>query len=190
MLTCSLQLTKTVSLPPWQTTNAIIELYIKYCNCQPLPLFSPQYLRDTISSRDPELLLALISLAARFSSDSEVASSTAIVEESQRLVATRVSQGPVELSTIQTLCILSLREFNRMSILLSKLKPADSRKTATLPRPTFTVLWQPVSAKALVFLPRLTRPFSAMLARNVEGAIGVSCSFSAFTAILLGRSCL
>ncbi|KIV88604.1 hypothetical protein PV10_08271 [Exophiala mesophila] len=99
-------------LPPWQTTNAIIELYIKYCNCQPLPLFSPQHLRDTVSSRDPELLLALISLAARFSSDSEIASSTAIVEESQRLVATRVSQGPVELSTIQTLCILSLREFN------------------------------------------------------------------------------
>lgn len=126
MLTASLPLTTSTSLPPWQTTKSIIELYLRYCNCQPLPLFSPQYLRNTLSSREPELLLALISLAARFSHDSHIASSTGYVEESQRLVATRVSQGPVELSTIQTLCILSLREFNRMAVLPRQLYPADS----------------------------------------------------------------
>lgn len=78
---------------------------------------------ETLASRDNELLLSIHALAARFSlSDgtSSDAIGSAISDESadnaRIMVMQKVSQGPVELSTIQSLCILSLREFNRESI--------------------------------------------------------------------------
>src|ERR1700749_1199815 len=52
-------------LPPWDIVEAYAQLYLKHCNYQPLPLFS-ESLMISLSSRDPELLLAILALASRF----------------------------------------------------------------------------------------------------------------------------
>jgi len=107
-------------MPQWDKISSAADLYLTYLNCQPLPLFSPQYLTETLASRDDELLLSIFVAAARFSplvgAASDPISSPAgeeIANDATKLVMRKVSQGPVELSTIQSLCILSLREFNR-----------------------------------------------------------------------------
>ncbi len=108
-----------LSLPPWDIIRTFTELYLTYCNYQPLPLFAPEHLLGTLTTRDPELLLAILGLAMRFSVESTAAlaqNRTSIASvyasSSRTLTLNRVSHGPVELSTIQTLCILSLLEFN------------------------------------------------------------------------------
>lgn len=108
-----------LSLPPWDIIRTFTELYLTYCNYQPLPLFAPEHLLGTLTTRDPELLLAILGLAMRFSVESTAAlaqnrtsMASLYASSSRTLTLNRVSHGPVELSTIQTLCILSLLEFN------------------------------------------------------------------------------
>ncbi|KIX95239.1 uncharacterized protein Z520_09156 [Fonsecaea multimorphosa CBS 102226] len=106
-------------LPPWNVVGHFVQLYLKYCNCQPLPLFSSEVLTTTFSSRDPELILAMLALASRFDpdipGDNQMDPSRRFesrVTQARELVMHRVTHGPIELSTIQALCLLSLGEFN------------------------------------------------------------------------------
>lgn len=102
-------------VPSWDIVTLLVDQFLRYCNYQPLPLFSPPHLRATLRSRDDELLLAILALSVRFSYTTDTNFDTKASEyasSSRSLVMTRLSQGPVELSTIQTLCILSLLEFN------------------------------------------------------------------------------
>lgn len=165
-----------------------MELYLKYCNCQPLPLFSPQYLKATLSSRDPELLLALISLAARFSPEFPVGMSQGSAEEAQRLVMLRVSQGVVELSTLQTLCMLSLREFNRKSNNSDAGIVTHSWQMAIRQRQASTVLLRQVLLKQLVSLRNHQAEDQVTLLTSVGGAIGQSYCSSVFMATHLAHS--
>lgn len=103
------------SLPSWDVVTVLVDHFLHYCNYQPLPLFSPPYLLATLRSRDDELLLAILALSVRFSyaTDTDIGTTGSIYASSSRtLVMRRLSEGPVELSTIQTLCILSILEFN------------------------------------------------------------------------------
>ncbi|CAG8947065.1 unnamed protein product [Penicillium salamii] len=92
------------------------ELYLTYCNSQPLLLFPCRSSLASLGKRDIELLLAMEAMGARFK-DRGV-HSKAIQDEIGRkteracsMVMMRVAAGTVELSTIQTLCILSMLEF-------------------------------------------------------------------------------
>ena len=105
-------------LPPWDAVKAYAHLYLKHCNYQPLPLFS-ESLMNSLPSRDPELLLAILALASRFETINYAVHNAPLPDTfevyatpAKEMVMRRVAHGPVELSTIQTLCLLSLAEFN------------------------------------------------------------------------------
>lgn len=90
----------------------ISQLYLNYCNCQPLALFTPKAFVETIGMRDPEVVFAILALAVRFSNTDGVEGlDKRYADEANSLVMKRLLKGPVELSTIQTLCMLSLYDF-------------------------------------------------------------------------------
>ena len=106
-------------LPSWDTIQEHVQLYLRYCNYQPLPLL-PENLASTITSRDPELLWAMMALTSRFDnlpSTGRGSNLPSTVNEyfsvAKDLILRRVIHGPIELSTMQALCLLSLGDFNR-----------------------------------------------------------------------------
>lgn len=89
-------------------------LYLRCCNHQPLPLFHPEGFVETIASRDPELLLAIQAISLRFTAGPAV-DSVALRGHATRarsLVMERVNYGRLEVSSLQTLCLLALYEFS------------------------------------------------------------------------------
>jgi hypothetical protein len=108
-------------LPPWEEVIPVAELYLLYCDSQPLPLFYRDSFLSSLQTRETELLFAILALAFRFSyAYHNRADSTSLIngyaEVARGLVMKRVSEGPVELSTLQCLCILSLVDFTSMSL--------------------------------------------------------------------------
>jgi hypothetical protein len=104
------------TLPPWDIIVTIAELYLLYCDCQPLPLFERDSFMASLETRDPEVLLSLLALASRFSDDPRIQASLTnnvkgYTDAAKALVNRRVTEGPVEISTLQTLCLLSLLHF-------------------------------------------------------------------------------
>ncbi|KAE9969435.1 hypothetical protein EG328_005034 [Venturia inaequalis] len=102
----------------WETTIHVAERYLMYCDCQPLPLFDFQTFMQSLRTRDPEIIYAILALAMRFADNTFVQGpkdadkrSRDIAEKARELVMKRVSNGPVELSTLQCLCLLSLIDF-------------------------------------------------------------------------------
>jgi hypothetical protein len=73
----------------------------------------------SLRTRDSEVTFAMLALASRFSySHSNRTEFTCLVNEyaevARGLIMKRVSEGPVELSTLQCLCLLSLVDFTSM----------------------------------------------------------------------------
>lgn len=102
------------ALPPWEDILAAAELYLLYCDCQPLPLFDRDSFISTLESRDTEVLLSMLALTSRFSEDAQTQATEVVtghVEAARTLVMQRLSDGPIELSTLQSLCLLSLIDF-------------------------------------------------------------------------------
>ncbi|KAJ0422050.1 hypothetical protein BJY00DRAFT_94748 [Aspergillus carlsbadensis] len=131
------------SIPSGLTARNAIHLFWSHCNFQPLTLFRHATFPASAENRDSELLLAMQALGLRFSgggiSEPEISRQiTNWTEESRRLAMARIAQGLVELSTLQTLCILifidhtsgrSVRAsatFQLTAYLLSNLKFGDS----------------------------------------------------------------
>jgi hypothetical protein len=110
-------------LPTWEKVLAVAELYLLYCESQPLPLFHRDSFISSLSTRDPEILYAILALSLRFSDEdcqllNDLASLVSgYTEVARGLVMRRVSDGPVELSTLQCLCLLSLIDFTSESSL-------------------------------------------------------------------------
>lgn len=105
-----------IILPPWEEIFPIAKLYLLYCESQPLPLFHRDTFLPSLQTRDVEVVYAILALSLRFSSSYEnVTLLTELVngyaEVARGLVMKRVSEGPVEISTLQCLCLLSLVDF-------------------------------------------------------------------------------
>ncbi|KAF6820636.1 hypothetical protein CMUS01_11525 [Colletotrichum musicola] len=88
-------------------------LYITWCHGQPITLFAEETFLSSLAARDPELILSLESMVLRFP---PVSMSTeqpldAKAKAARQLVMDRVAEGRVELSTLQSLCLLSMVEF-------------------------------------------------------------------------------
>lgn len=106
---------------------------MKFCDCQPLSLFDPECLLETLRNRDSEVLFAILSVSLRFSEDDVLRDNIVdlndgYAEAARRIVMHRVTNGPVELSTLQTLCLLSSIDFT-------------SKLTDIRMRSCFTKLW-------------------------------------------------
>lgn len=103
-------------LPQWEEIIPIAELYLLYCESQPLPLFHRSSFIANLKQRDVEIIYAILALSLRFSdSYRNYPDLTGLVnsyaEVARGLVMKRVSEGPVEISTLQCLCLLSLVDF-------------------------------------------------------------------------------
>lgn len=108
-----------VILPPWDEIIPLAELYVLYCESQPLPLFHTSSFISSLQTRDIEIIYAVLALSLRFSNSRRDSSSlseqvNSYAEVARGLVMKRVSEGPVEVSTLQCLCLLSLVDFTSM----------------------------------------------------------------------------
>lgn len=103
-------------LPPWDEVMPIAELYLLYCDSQPLPLFHRSSFLASLPTRDVEIIYAVFALSLRFSDTYQNSGDlteeiNGYAEVARGLVMKRVSEGPVEVSTLQCLCLLSLVDF-------------------------------------------------------------------------------
>ncbi len=103
-------------LPPWEEIVPLAELYLLYCESQPLPVFHRSSFIDSLQTRDIEIIYAILALSLRFSDSHRYSHSlsdqvNSYAEVARGLVMKRVSEGPVEISTLQCLSLLSLVDF-------------------------------------------------------------------------------
>jgi hypothetical protein len=94
-------------------------------------LFCQDQLITTIRDRDPELIFAILALALRFSDhplsrDSLEQHTLDYADIARTMVMRRVSEGPVELSTLQSLCLLSLVDFTSKCLFIFDQLKADA----------------------------------------------------------------
>jgi hypothetical protein len=113
--------TSNSTLPPWGVIFSTGENYLLYCDCQPLPLFDRSTFIQRLREREPEVLFSLLALTLRFNEDGpnhegQAKIITDYVEAARALVTKKVMDGLVELSTIQSLCLLSLIDFTGMAL--------------------------------------------------------------------------
>ena len=104
------------TLPSWDIIFKAAKQYLLYCDCQPLPLFDKHTFLRTLQNREEELLFAVLGLALRFCDDLKAEKNAFEMainfsESARRLIMSRITNGPVELSTLQSLCLLSLTDF-------------------------------------------------------------------------------
>ncbi|KAJ5477300.1 hypothetical protein N7539_007444 [Penicillium diatomitis] len=104
------------TLPPWEDVVEVAELYLLYCESQPLPIFHTSNFIGSLQTRDIEIVYAILALCLRFSSTHRNAPDlpervNGYAEVARALVMKRVSEGPVEISTLQCLCLLSMVDF-------------------------------------------------------------------------------
>ncbi|KAL8868161.1 MAG: hypothetical protein Q9198_008279, partial [Flavoplaca austrocitrina] len=110
-------ITNELPVPVPHVTRRAAELYMQFCHCQPLPLFSPNHFANNIMSRDPEARLSIVGLSLRFEhrvrpqSDHQ-AESAEYLESARTLVMKRIIEGRIELSTLQCLCLLAFADFS------------------------------------------------------------------------------
>ncbi|OAA73463.1 hypothetical protein ISF_00364 [Cordyceps fumosorosea ARSEF 2679] len=90
-------------------------LYLAWCHGQPIALFDPETFLDSLTFRDLELILALQALSLRYPPSTLTPQKRekldSMERESRSAVMNRIASSAVELSTLQTLCILSMVEF-------------------------------------------------------------------------------
>lgn len=104
----------------WETVLSVANLYLTYCESQPLPLFHRETFLASIGTRDPEVIYSILALGIRFSDEHQLnprhltSRISGYTEVARSLVMKRVLEGPVELSTLQCLCLLSLVDFTSM----------------------------------------------------------------------------
>ncbi|KAH6698382.1 fungal-specific transcription factor domain-containing protein [Leptodontidium sp. MPI-SDFR-AT-0119] len=104
------------NLPSWDVIQRAAEIYLQYCDCQPLPLFQRSSFIRTLRNRKPEVLLSILAVALRFSEDRQSRTNHArvangYVEACRTIISKQVFEGNVELSTIQALCLLTIVDF-------------------------------------------------------------------------------
>ncbi|KAI5464344.1 hypothetical protein BGZ63DRAFT_350398, partial [Mariannaea sp. PMI_226] len=92
------------------------QLYLTCCHHQPLCLFREEGFLDTLQDRDHELRLAIQMLSYRFPpgqlTQERQPAAAALFQSCRKFVVDRIAQGKVKLSTLQTLCLLSMTEFS------------------------------------------------------------------------------
>ncbi|CEJ93545.1 hypothetical protein VHEMI09124 [[Torrubiella] hemipterigena] len=94
---------------------AMGRLYMSWCHAQPIMLFNPESFLASLEFRDRELLLAIQSFGYRYPPgilSPQQRDQIALTErEAKNLVMDRIADSEIQLSTLQTLCLLSLSEF-------------------------------------------------------------------------------
>ncbi|KAJ5358265.1 C6 transcription factor [Penicillium brevicompactum] len=101
-----------VVLPPWSEVISFGQIYLDFVESQPFPMFESDSFISSLEGRSSELMYALVAVAVHFSREPmslEVKKqrSEGYSDTAHALAFARVSGNRVELSTIQTLLLLS-----------------------------------------------------------------------------------
>ncbi|KAK6587513.1 hypothetical protein PZA11_000803 [Diplocarpon coronariae] len=104
------------SLPSWEVILGAAQTYLNYCDCQPLPLFQRSNFLLTLKDRQPEVVYSILALASRFISNNVPCNDQArlisgYVEAARTINSKKLFEGAVDLSTIQSMCLLTLVDF-------------------------------------------------------------------------------
>ncbi|WQF84380.1 Putative zn(2)Cys(6) fungal-type DNA-binding domain-containing protein [Colletotrichum destructivum] len=114
--------------------------YLLWIHGQPITLFTEETFLPSLPSRDPELILALEALVLRYPPGSLTSQVARQLEgkarESRRMVMDRVTEGRVELSTLQSLCLLNMFHFASGHVTQSGLDLAIASHLAHSIRPS------------------------------------------------------
>lgn len=97
----------------------VAEIYLLYCDCQPLPIFHRPSFIQTLRERQHEVLFAMLALTLRFQeTGSPSRAKTELIagylEAARKICYKKMFDGLVDLATIQTLIILTLVDFTGM----------------------------------------------------------------------------
>ncbi|VUC35906.1 unnamed protein product [Clonostachys rosea] len=100
------------------TDGEIIDMgriYLTWCHGQTISLFDEASFLSSLKFRDPELLCAIGALTERFPPRLLTDQSKELIESlsqrSRKAVMDKIAEGEVQLSTLQTLCVLSICNF-------------------------------------------------------------------------------
>lgn len=105
-------------MPSWDVVISMAQVYLVYCDSQPLPLFHRETFVSSFTRRDSEVVYAVLVLASKFSEkfppsqhdyDIDVKE---FADAALQLAMSRVVSRRVELSTLQTLVLLAFYELN------------------------------------------------------------------------------
>ncbi|KAH8673290.1 hypothetical protein BX600DRAFT_547061 [Xylariales sp. PMI_506] len=104
------------SLPGWNRIIKAAELYRQFCDCQPLPMFHPGTFVASLQVRSHEILFSILAHAERFegqadTTDVESRDRQLFMGTAQSLAMEKFINGQIDLSTLQTLCLLSFMYF-------------------------------------------------------------------------------
>lgn len=151
----ALQITNTLPLgmPSKDIVDESIALYFQYCHKQPLWLFDQSELSKQEGCRD-EVIFGILSLALRYSENPSLQGRIdqmcrQYAEAARNLIMLRISQGTVNLSTMQSLCLIALAQYigkpylkltSRCSHLISKRH--SSRMASHRPRHQSRQMWR------------------------------------------------
>ncbi|KAM3088829.1 hypothetical protein ACMFMG_000456 [Clarireedia jacksonii] len=94
----------------------IATTYLIYCDCQPIPLFHRKHFVEHFANRNPEVIFSVSALAIRFldedfSHQNMIELANGYAETARTIVSGSIFGGRVEISTLQSLCLLSLVDF-------------------------------------------------------------------------------
>lgn len=113
----SLQLPEVMpfTLPSKEIVSESIGLYFRYCHKQPLWLLDPEDLASPENCRN-EVIFGVLTLALRYSDNPLLEGRKdqmcrQYAESARGLVMFRIAQGSVDLSTMQSLCLIALAEY-------------------------------------------------------------------------------
>lgn len=97
-------------------------LYLTWCHGQPICLFNTDTFLESLTFRDLELILALQTLSLRYPPSTLTPQKRekldSMEKEARTAVMNRIASSEAELSTLQTLCILSMVEFAGKEMLI------------------------------------------------------------------------
>lgn len=104
-----------LGMPPKDIVEESIALYFRYCHKQPLWLFDPDDLARPAECRE-EVVFGILTLALRYSDNPFLAERTDQMcrqysETARGLIMLRISQGKVDISTLQSLCLIALAQY-------------------------------------------------------------------------------
>ena len=113
----SLHTPSAISSTPRDVLVMVAEIYIRYCDSQPLPLFEPATFADTFPDRDPQLICAVVALASRFCTEAQMRSlehhgHAPSYHTAYLSVLDLMASDRIELSTLQTMCIIVLLDWD------------------------------------------------------------------------------
>lgn len=106
----------------WEAAVELAHTFLLYCNAQPLPLFHPDNFVTTFPNRPFEVVYGVLAMAFRFTDkacevpwNGSLPGARECRQAAHQLAMSDVSTALIELSTIQTLCLLALIDLNGRS---------------------------------------------------------------------------